>query len=109
MAEAPIKYKTRVVYGFRKKLKIVLLGELISDAVKVDDGMIIQVTLKSGVVVGTWEILEVLHTDFINATENPNFKGLMVKCKNIADFELLQSLRVYDEVITITEKKSNKK
>lgn len=96
------KYKIRVVYGFKEKLKIVLLGELISG--KVDDGMFIEVLLNSGLVVGKWKILEVLHTSFINQYENPNFKGLIVKCKNLADFELLKSLRVYDEVINLVEK-----
>lgn len=96
------KYKIRVVYGFKEKLKVVLLGELIAG--KVDDGMLIEVALESGSSVGKWQILEVLHTSFINQHENPNFKGLIVKCKNLADFELLKSLRVYDEVINIIEK-----
>jgi hypothetical protein len=103
MNQKPIKYLSRVTYGFKDKLKVVLLGELKAGVV-VEDGMCLQVTLRNGVVVGTWEIEEVLHTDFINQYENPNFKGLMVKCKNIADFELLKSLRVYDEVVTIVPK-----
>lgn len=98
----PTEFTIRVVYGFKEKLKVVLLGELESG--KVDDGMFIQMTLEGGSIVGKWEILEVLHTSFINQHENPNFKGLMVKCKNTADFELLKSLRVYDEVINIVEK-----
>lgn len=99
-----IKYYIRVVYGFEKKLKIVLLGELVGGPI--EDGMIIEMRLSSGVPVGSWEVLEVLHTAFINQHENPNFKGLMLKCKNLDDFELLKSLRVYDEVITITQIKS---
>lgn len=94
-------YKIRVVYGFKEKLKIVLLGELESG--KVEDGMSIKIALDSGLEIGKWEILEVLHTSFINQHENPNFKGLIVKCKNLSDFELLKTLRVYDEVIEIVE------
>ncbi|BDS13453.1 hypothetical protein [Aureispira anguillae] len=100
----PSKYIIRVVYGFKEKLKVVLLGELIAGSGNVDDGMFIEVALESGSSVGKWKILEVLHTSFINQHENPNFKGLIVKCKNLADFELLKSLRVYDEVINIIEK-----
>jgi len=103
MNRKPIKYLSRVVYGFKDKLNVVLLGEL-KAGVDVKDGMFLQVALRNGVIVGTWEILEVLHTDFINQYENPNFKGLLVKCKNIADFDLLKSLRVYDEVVTIVDK-----
>lgn len=101
-AAAHSVYRVRVVYGFEKKLKIVLLGELESGKVK--DGMSVQVALAGGSVVGDWEIIEVLHTSFINQFENPNFKGLMIKCKNLEEFELLQSLRVYDETIYLIEK-----
>jgi hypothetical protein len=94
-------YKIRVVYGFKEKLKIVLLGELESG--KVEDGMSIKVAFDSGSEVGQWKIIEVLHTSFINQHENPNFKGLIVKCKNLADFELLKTLRVYDEVIELVD------
>jgi hypothetical protein len=94
-------YKIRVVYGFKEKLKIVLLGELESG--EVEDGMSIKIALDSGLEIGKWEILEVLHTSFINQHENPNFKGLIVKCKNLADFELLKTLRVYDEVVEIVK------
>lgn len=95
-------YRVRVVYGFEKKLKIVLLGELESG--KVEDGMRVQVALSGGSVVGDWEIIEVLHTTFINQFENPNFKGLMIKCKTLEEFELLKSLRVYDETVYLIEK-----
>lgn len=95
-------YRVRVVYGFKEKLKVVLLGALESG--KLHEDLVVQVTLESGAVIGTWEILEVLHTSFINQHENPHFKGLMLKCKNLADFELLKSLRVYDEIIHLVEK-----
>ena len=97
-----IKFSVKVSYGFLPKLKIVLLGEILSG--EVEDGMLVQVALDSGIVVGTWEIWEVLHMDFINQYDSNNFKGLMLKCKNKEDFKLLQSLRVYDEVITIIKK-----
>lgn len=95
-------YRVRVVYGFEKKLKVVLLGELESGKVK--DGMSVQVALPGGSVVGDWEVIEVLHTSFINQFENPNFKGLMIKCKTLEEFELLKSLRVYDETVYLIEK-----
>lgn len=95
-------FRVRVVYGFKEKLKVVLLGSLESG--KLQEGLAVQVTLESGSVIGTWDILEVLHTSFINQHENPNFKGLMLKCKNLADFELLKSLRVYEEIIHLVEK-----
>lgn len=97
-----IEYAVKVVYGFKEKLKIVLLGEAFLE--DIDDGMFIQVSFKNGAVVGLWEIVEVLHTDFINQHEKPNFKGLIVKCKTLEEFELLRSLRVYDETISIVEK-----
>ena len=95
-------YRVRVVYGFQEKLKIVLLGELQSG--KAEDGMWIQVVLNGGSVVGDWKIIEVLHTSFINQHENPNFKGLMIKCKSLEEYELLKSLRVYDETVYLIEK-----
>jgi hypothetical protein len=95
-------YRVQVVYGFEKKLKVVLLGALESG--KLNEDLAVQVKLESGAIVGTWDILEVLHTNFINQYENPDFKGLMLKCKNLADFELLKSLRVYDEIIHLVEK-----
>lgn len=95
-------FRVRVVYGFKEKLKVVLLGALESG--KIHEDLAVQVTLESGSVIGTWDVLEVLHTSFINQHEDPNFKGLMLKCKNLADFELLKSLRVYEEIIHLVEK-----
>ncbi len=97
-----IKFVVSVTYGFLPKLKVVLLGEMLSGTV--EDSMFVQVQLESGNIVGTWQIIEVLHTDFINQYENNNFKGLILKCKDEKDFKLLQSLRVYDETITIIKK-----
>ncbi len=97
----PMKFEVRVVYGFQEKLTIVLLGELKSGTVA--DGMQIEIAMASGTVVGTWEINKVLRTDFINKIENPNFMGLRIECKNLANFNLLKSLRIYDEVINIIE------
>jgi len=106
MAKKRVEYIPRVVYGFREKLEIVLLGELKSGKVK--NGMHIQVTLKNGFVVGDWVISEVLHADFINQRESPNFLGFIIQCKNYADFDLLKALRVYDEVMTIVDNKPKK-
>ena len=103
MSNKVTQFFIRVVYGFKKNLEIVILGELQSGTVK--EGMHIQVKLESGNIVGSWKIIEVLHTSFINQYESPNFMGLVVKCNSISDFELLKSLRIYDEVVTILEKK----
>ncbi len=97
------EFHVRVVYGFLNKLKIVLLGEVLSGTIK--DGMIVRISFKNGTVVGEWEILEVLHMDFINQQDNTNFKGLILRCKNKDDFKLLQELRVYEETITVISKK----
>ncbi len=95
-------FRVQVVYGFKEKLKIVLLGALESG--KLHENLAVQARLDSGAAMGTWDILEVLHTSFINQHEDPNFKGLMLKCKSLDDFELLKSLRVYDEIIHLVEK-----
>ena len=101
--QTEIKFAVKVSYGFLPKLKIVLLGEVLTKG-NVEDGMLVQIRMPSGEPFGTWEIWEVLHMDFINQHENPNFKGLMLKCKSEEEFKLLQSLRVYDETITILKK-----
>ena len=60
-------FRVRVVYGFKEKLKVVLLGALESG--KIHEDLAVQVTLESGSVIGTWDVLEVLHTSFINQHE----------------------------------------
>jgi len=98
--KTPAKFRVRVVYGFIKKLKIVVLGEIIGG--QIEEGMSVYARLPHGTIIGTWEIIEILKMDFINnSVENKNFIGLMLKCKTLEDFELLQSLRVYDEIIEI--------
>ncbi len=92
-------FRVSVVYGFKDKLEIVLLGEILEGSV--DAAMSIYVKLSEGTAVGKWRILEVLTMDFINGTENNNFIGLMVKCQDDNDFKLLQSLRVYDETVLV--------
>ncbi len=92
-------FRVSVVYGFKIKLKIVVLGEVLNG--RIDEGMKIKARLPHGTDVGEWEIIEILNMDFINGLENKNFIGLIVKCNNEADFKLLQSLRVYDEVIVV--------
>jgi hypothetical protein len=39
--------------------------------------------------------------DFINDADNHKFLGLVLRCKNEQDFNLLKSLRVYDETLLI--------
>jgi hypothetical protein len=92
-------FEVRVVYGFKEKLKMVLLGEVKSGTVI--EGMQVDITLNGVDNIGSWLIEEVLHMDFINNFENPNFKGLMLKCKNTEDFELLQALRIYQENVSV--------
>ena len=92
-------FEVRVVYGFKQKLKMVLLGEVKSGTV--EEGMQVNITLNGVDNIGSWLIDEVLHMDFINNFENPNFKGLILKCKNTEDFELLQALRIYQEDVSV--------
>jgi hypothetical protein len=93
------EFRVSVVYGFKVKLKIVVLGEVLNG--NIEEGMMLQAQLAHGTAVGKWEIIEILKMDFINGLENKNFIGLMVRCKDENDFKLLQSLRVYDEVVVV--------
>lgn len=93
------QFRARVVYGFLKKKKVVILGEIISGDIK--EGMHLHARLPHGTKVGNWEIIEILNMDFINGVENEDFIGLMLRCVSTIDFELLQSLRVYDEIVEI--------
>ncbi|MCH2045627.1 MAG: hypothetical protein MK212_16040 [Saprospiraceae bacterium] len=93
------KFKVRVVYGFLHKLKIVLLGDIMQG--KLAEGMLVRLLLNDTTVVGSWPIIEVLNMDFINDEENENFVGLMLRCKDEDDYNLLKSLRVYDEVVSV--------
>ena len=99
----PLKFFAKVVYGFRSKLEIVILGDLISG--NVQSGMVVEVILRRGTKIGNWEIKEVLNTDFINQYESNNFLGLVLNCADESDFELLKSLRIYDECILIKQSK----
>ena len=93
------RFQVRVVYGFENKLKVVLLGELISGTT--DEKELACLHLNPDVVAGQWPILEVLHMDFVNQHQSENYKGIMLRCKDQHDFELFRSLRVYDEIITL--------
>jgi len=92
-------FSVSVVYGFKDKLQMVLLGEIKEG--NVEASMSIFVRLSEGTALGKWEIAEILAMDFINGSENANFVGLAVQCKDEQDFKLLQSLRVYDETLLI--------
>ena len=92
-------FRVSVVYGFKNKLQIVLLGEITEGMVEAS--MSIYVRMSEGTAVGKWEISEILNMDFINGTENKNFIGLVVICKDEQEFKLLQSLRVYDETVMV--------
>ncbi len=93
------EFRVSVVYGFKAKMKVVILGEVLNG--KIEEGMELQACLPHGTAVGKWLIIEILNMDFINGLENKNFIGLIVKCKDENDFKLLQSLRVYDEVVIV--------
>lgn len=84
-------------------MEIVILGDLISG--NVQSGMVVEVILRRGTKIGHWEIKEVLNTDFINQYESDNFLGLVLNCADESDFELLKSLRIYDECILIKQSK----
>jgi hypothetical protein len=96
---AKASFRVSVVYGFKDKLQIVLLGEIVEGYV--ESSMSIYVRLSVGTAVGKWNITEILAMDFINGTENKNFVGLVITCINEQDFKLLQSLRVYDETLMV--------
>jgi hypothetical protein len=96
---AKASFRVSVVYGFKDKLQIVLLGEIVEGYV--ESSMSIYVRLSVGTAVGKWKITEILAMDFINGTENKNFVGLVITCINEQDFKLLQSLRVYDETLMV--------
>ncbi len=93
------RFQVRVVYGFENKLKIVLLGELISGTI--EDKEHAYLYLNPDIQAGKWPILEILHMDFVNQHQSENYKGIMLRCKDKQDFELFKSLRVYDEIITL--------
>ena len=92
-------FRVSVVYGFKDKLQIVLLGEITEG--KVEASMSIYVKLSEGTALGKWQIGEILAMDFINGSENNSFVGLALQCKDEQDFKLLQSLRVYDETLMV--------
>lgn len=93
------RFKVRVVYGFLNKLEIVLLGDIQEG--KIQDGQSIYAELPHNTRIGGWKIKEILNMDFINGSEDKNFVGLLVNCKDKEDFKLLQSLRVYEETIVV--------
>ena len=93
------KFKTTVVYGFENKLEVILLGNPIEG--NIEKGMRARVQIGQNSQVGDWEIVEIQKMDFINASENHNFLGLVIRCVDIAAYKLLQSLRVYDEILFI--------
>jgi len=101
---APLaEFQVHVVYGFIAELKIVLLGE--TNGQLIHEDMHIRVQIGDGVDMGMWKISNIMRMDFINGVHDNNFIGLEVECKNEEDFKLLQSLRVYDEIIHIADLK----
>jgi len=93
------KFQARVVYGFENKLEVVLLGNPIEG--KIEKGMSAHVQIGQSAQVGNWEIVEIQKMDFINESEHHNFLGLVIRCADVSAYKLLQSLRVYDEILLI--------
>lgn len=93
------KFKVRVVYGVRRKLEVTLLGHLEKGAVQ--EGMRLSISLNAGESIGQWEIVELLEMDFLNAEDVETFTGLVLRCEDEAEFNLLKALRVYDEVMDV--------
>ncbi len=98
-AATPSKFKARVVYGFLEQLQVVLLGNPIEGEIL--KGMSAHVQIGSASRVGNWKIVEIQRMDFINDADNHNFMGLVLKCKDVEEFNLLKSLRVYDEILIV--------
>jgi hypothetical protein len=92
-------FKARVVYGFLERLEVILLGNPIEG--KIEKGMHAHVKIGALANEGNWEIIEIQRMDFINDADNHNFMGLVLRCLNEKDFNLLKSLRVYDEIILV--------
>lgn len=93
------KFKVRVVYGVRRKLEIILLGNLQEGTLR--EGMFVSVSLNEGRSIGQWPIEETLEMDFLNAEDFDAFTGLVLHCEDEHTFDLLKALRVYDEVVDI--------
>ncbi len=93
------KFQARVVYGFENKLEVVLLGNPLEG--KIVKGMSAHVQIGQTSQVGNWEIVEIQKMDFINDSDDHNFLGLVIRCADAAAYKLLQSLRVYDEILCI--------
>lgn len=92
-------FKARVVYGFLERLEVILLGNPIEG--KIEKGMRAHAQIGNMAQEGNWEIVEIQRMDFINDADNHNFMGLVLRCTDTADFNLLKSLRVYDEIILV--------
>jgi hypothetical protein len=69
---------------------------------KVEHGTIKEgMFLSSPLVNGLWKIIEVGEIDFVNASETGDFIILVVDCETEANYNLLKSLRVYEEIVHI--------
>jgi hypothetical protein len=98
-ASVATTFKSRIVYGFLERLEVILLGNPIEG--KIEKGMHAHVKIGALAKEGNWEIVEIQRMDFINDADNHNFMGLVLRCLNEDDFNLLKSLRVYDEIILV--------
>lgn len=92
-------FKARVVYGLLPKLEVILLGNPADG--DINTGMTASLQVGTQSEIGHWEIVEIQRMDFINDADNHKFLGLVLRCKDEQDFNLLKSLRVYDETLLI--------
>lgn len=98
-AATPAHFKVTTVYGFKSSREVVVLGHLLrGDA---SSGTMARLLLNKTALLGEWPIKEVLDIDFINEQDKTDFIGLVLTCENMDSYNLLQSLRVYGEVLEI--------
>ena len=93
------EFKAQVVYGFLERLEVIILGATLKG--NIEKGMRAHLRIGQTGREGNWEIVEIQHMDFINDIDGNDFQGLVVRCENVADFNLIKSLRLYHETILI--------
>lgn len=94
-----VEFKAQVVYGFLERLEVIILGSTTKG--NIEKGMRAHLRIGETQREGNWEVVEIQHMDFINDIDNSEFKGIVLRCENTADFNLVKSLRLYNETILI--------
>lgn len=96
---ANAEFKAQIVYGFLERLEVIILGSTVRG--NIQTGMRAHLRIGDTQKEGNWEIVEIQHMDFINDIDSKDFKGIVLRCENTADFNLVKSLRLYHETILI--------